>query len=95
MKSNPLPYAEVDPATNTNPGELNRRMARLAEERSALFDKAGSNSGLSDGDRQRLGSIERELDECFLARRRHRAKHDAHRFDTDLPIARRPAQRGT
>jgi hypothetical protein len=70
-------------------------MTRLAEERGALFDKAGSNFGLSIGDQARLKSIERELDECFLARRRQRAKQDARRFEADPPIIHRPAPRAT
>jgi hypothetical protein len=65
-------------------------MTRLAAERGSLFEKAGSNFGLSASDQQRLTTIERELDECFLARRRNRAATDARRFDRDLPISRRP-----
>jgi hypothetical protein len=71
-----------------NESELDRRATRLAAERGVLFEKAGTNAGLSVEDQQRLKTIERELDECFLARRRQRAVHDAHRFDRDLPILR-------
>lgn len=80
---------------NTEPaGEgvrLERQVARLANERGALFDKAGARFGLSAVDQQRLTAIERELDECFLARRRLRADRDAQRFDRDRPLLRRPA----
>jgi hypothetical protein len=69
--------------------ELDRRTTRLAEERAALFEKAGAAFGLSAGDQQRLTAIERELDECFLARRRERALYDARRFERDTPIIRR------
>ena len=69
--------------------ELDRRMTRLAMERTTLFEKAGGNAGLSATQQQRLSAIERELDECFLARRRERALHDARRFDRDTPIIRR------
>jgi hypothetical protein len=72
---------------------LERQVNRLASERGALFDRAGSNFGLSNVEQQRLGTIERELDECFLARRRLRAERDARRFDRDRPLLPRPARR--
>ena len=62
-------------------GNLDRRVSRLASERGALFDKAGANLGLSAIEQQRLSTIERELDECFLARRRVRAEDNARRFE--------------
>ena len=65
---------------------LERNINRLAVERGALFDKAGATLGLSAAEQTRLSSIERELDECFLARRRLRAERDARRFDGDLPF---------
>jgi len=68
---------------------LERQVNRLANERSALFDKAGTSFGLSSVDQQRLSAIERELDECFLARRRLRANRDAQRFDRDRPFVTR------
>ena len=74
--------------------QLDKRMTRLATERGALFDKAGVSFGLTAADQQRLKAIERELDECFLARRQQRAIVDARRFDRDSPITRRVAQRG-
>src|ERR1700741_859629 len=52
--------------------ELDRLTARLATERTALFEKAGATEGLSSSEQQRLELIELELDDCFLARRRER-----------------------
>ncbi len=68
--------------------DLDRRMERLATERGVLFEKAGARNGLTGAEQQRLKVVERELDECFLARRQQRALHDARRFDRDLPISR-------
>jgi hypothetical protein len=59
---------------------LDRRLNRLATERSTLFAKAGTDVGLSSSDRQRLKDIERELDDCFSQRRLQRAARDARRF---------------
>jgi hypothetical protein len=59
---------------------LDRRLNRLAAERSTLFAKAGTDAGLSSSDRQRLKDIERELDDCFSLRRQQRAARDARRF---------------
>jgi hypothetical protein len=70
-------------------GNLDRRVSRLASERGALFDKAGADIGLSTVEQQRLGTIERELDECFLARRRQRAEVNARRFEHVRPSLRR------
>jgi hypothetical protein len=63
--------------------DLKRRVNSLANERSALFEKAGTNFGLSASDHQRLNAIERELDECFRARRQQRAVRDNQRFARD------------
>jgi hypothetical protein len=71
---------------------LRRRVNQLATERGALFEKAGASFGLSRVDQQRLGTIERELDQCFLARRRLRAERDARRFDRDRPLVPRAFQ---
>ena len=60
-----------------------RRVNRLAAERTSLFVRAASNLGLSTIDQQRLSMIERELDDCFLARRRQRAERDAGRFGAE------------
>jgi len=60
---------------------LDGRVNRLATERTALFRKAGTTSGLSDPERARLKSIERELDECFALRRQQRAARSARRFN--------------
>jgi hypothetical protein len=59
---------------------LERRVKELTAERTALFEKASIGSGLSARDQQRLHAIERELDECFIARRRQRAARELHRF---------------
>jgi hypothetical protein len=67
---------------------LERSINRLAVERGELFDKAGSNFGLSPVEQQRLSVVERELDECFLARRRLRAERDSRRFDAGMPFRR-------
>ena len=72
---------------------LERNINRLAVERGALFDRAGTSFGLSAVDQQRLSNIERELDECFVARRRLRAERDSRRFDSGLPF-RRPGREG-
>ncbi len=71
---------------------LERRLGRLASERTSLFGGA-RNHGLSDADRLRLAVIERELDECFTALRQRRAVSDAQRFDRDQPFLRRPIER--
>jgi hypothetical protein len=71
---NPAPDGPADGAS------LEKQIGRLANERGALFDKSGVSFGLSGLDQERLGTIERELDECFLARRRLRADRDARRF---------------
>jgi hypothetical protein len=71
---------------------LELRVKELTVERSALFEKASIGSGLSTRDQQRLHSIERELDEFFVTRRRQRAARELHRFAPD-GIARRRAVR--
>jgi hypothetical protein len=68
--------------------ELERRIEHLAEERIALFARAGTEANTSDVDRSRLKVVERELDECFLALRSERAKRDATRFVTEQPVLR-------
>jgi hypothetical protein len=65
---------------------LERRLARLAEERTTLFARAGTTSGLSKDEHARLGVVERELDECFNAVRRQRAERDARRFTMEGPL---------
>jgi hypothetical protein len=72
----------------SDPSGLERNINRLAVERGALFDRAGTSFGLSNADQLRLSSIERELDECFVARRRLRAERDARRFDSGLSFRR-------
>ncbi len=80
------------PDTTAEGSGLERQVNRLVLERGALFDKAGANIGLSALDQQRLHAIERELDDCFVARRRERAERDARRFDRDRPMFRRPVR---
>jgi hypothetical protein len=70
---------------------LERRLNRLASQRSALFERAGANFGLSGSEQHRLHEIERELDECFVARRQHRAARGIQRFARDGLSARRPS----
>ncbi len=82
-------------ALPVDPANLERRVNRLATERGALFDKASANFGLSALDQKRLSAIERELDECFLARRRVRAERDAKRFERDYPHSARSPMRST
>jgi hypothetical protein len=65
---------------------LERRLAKLSTERTELFALAGTAAGLSKADQARLGAVERELDECFLAVRRLRAERDARRFTLEGPM---------
>jgi len=69
---------------------LERRVNRLAQERGDLFDRSSTQFGLSKPEQERLHSIERELDECFTARRTMRAERDARRFN---PYARSAGSR--
>jgi len=78
-----------DPEQTRDGARVERQVNKLVNERGALFDKARTSRGLSDVDRHRLVTVERELDECFLARRRLRADRDANRFDRDRPSIRR------
>jgi hypothetical protein len=86
---------EPDPGSDrpVDAASLRRRVTQLAIERGAPFEKAGASFGLSRVDQQRLGTIERELDQCFLTRRRLRAERDAHRFDRDAPLVPRALRR--
>jgi len=88
-----------EPDTGSNrpvdAASLGRRVNQLATERGVLFEKAGASFGLSRVDQQRLGAIERELDQCFLARRRLRAEREARRFDRDTPRLMRGTRRPT
>ncbi|MCU1426853.1 MAG: hypothetical protein JWL83_853 [Actinomycetia bacterium] len=68
---------------------LERRLAHLASERTTLFARAGSDTGLTKADQGRLGAVERELDACFTAIREHRAARDARRFTNEQLIVRR------
>jgi hypothetical protein len=71
--------------TTNDAADLDRRLTHLAAERGALFDEANATFGLSVAHRQRLHSIEHEIDECFLARRVLRAARDRRRFDREDP----------
>jgi hypothetical protein len=44
-----------------------RRLARLADERTTLFARAGTVNGLSKDDHARLGAIERQIDDLAAA----------------------------
>jgi hypothetical protein len=74
---------------------LERSISRLADERGALFDKSGASFGLTAVEQERLSVIERELDECFLARRRLRAERDSRRFDGGMSFRRGLRREGT
>jgi hypothetical protein len=90
VKADRFPYQEVK-GSPTSKRMLDQRMTRLAHERGVLFEKAGTKIGLTPHDHERLKSIERELDECFLVRRRMRASDDARRFESEVRIPRGPA----
>jgi hypothetical protein len=68
---------------------LELRVARLAAERTTLFQRANTNGSLTAPERARLTSTERDLDECFLALRRQRAMRDSRRFDLEHQVTRR------
>ena len=68
---------------------VEREVARLASERTALFSRSGTANGLSPAEQGRLRAIERELDEQYLALRQMRAARDGARFAYQYPIARR------
>jgi hypothetical protein len=83
---------ERNPGAAAERARLERQLNQLANERSALFDKAGASFGLSNDDQQRLTAVEHELDECFRARRQLRADRDAQRFDREQPFIRRQSR---
>jgi hypothetical protein len=68
---------------------VEREVARLASERTALFSRSGTGDGLTATEQGRLRAIERELDEQYLALRQMRAARDGARFAYQYPIARR------
>lgn len=70
-------------------GSVERNVARLASERTALFSRSGHSFGLSSNDQSRLRVIERELDECFASLRKLRAARDVTRFAREDPVVRR------
>jgi len=67
---------------------LERRVARLAADRTTLFRAANARGGLSAEEQQRLMLTERELDECYNALRRDRAQRESRRFVRDSPMGR-------
>ena len=79
----------------TDAAGLERRVNRLATERTSLFGKAGTISGLSRPEQARLKAIERELDDCFVLRRQQRAARDARRFTDEDAASRRSTRRST
>jgi hypothetical protein len=80
---------------NVDRGSIERSVARLATERTTLFNRSGSSFGLSAADQNRLRVVERELDECFGALREMRAVRDATRFSREDPVVRRAITRNT
>jgi hypothetical protein len=80
-ETRPTTTAETRPTTTADVANISRRVKQLATERADLFDKAGARFGLSAAEQARLHDVERQLDECFLARRQQRAVRDATRFD--------------
>jgi hypothetical protein len=70
----------VSTESSSGAASLERRMNRLASERTHFFGTAGTSAGLSRPEQARLKTIERELDDCFVLRRQQRAARDAHRF---------------
>ena len=83
----------VSTESSTDAVGLERRVNRLASERTQLFGKAGTSAGLSKPEQLRLKAIERELDDCFVLRRQQRAARDARR-STDR-FASPPMRRAT
>jgi hypothetical protein len=69
---------------------LERQLARLAADRTALFRVASMNGSLTPDEQHRLTSTERQLDECFTALRIQRAQLDARRFENERALPRRP-----
>jgi hypothetical protein len=74
---------------STDGTHLEKELARLAAERTALFARSGNSFGLTPADQTRLRSVERELDECFISVRNARAARDAARFSRENAIVRR------
>jgi hypothetical protein len=70
-------------------GNVEREIARLASERTALFGRSGASARLSKGEQSRLRTIERELDERFQVLRGMRAVQSQRRFKSEDPVAHR------
>jgi hypothetical protein len=59
-----------------NDHEIVQRIDTLMEEEHRL-EREHASAGLSDGDRDKLGSIEVQLDQCWDLLRQRRARRDA------------------
>ena len=70
-------------------GSIEREIARLASERTALYGRSGTSGGLSPEEQRRLQSIEREMDAGFVSLRQMRAIRDVKRFGREDPFVRR------
>jgi hypothetical protein len=70
-------------------GTVEREIARLASERTALFGRSGRSTGLTHEEQRRLQTIEREIDAQFVSIRRMRALREASRFGREDPFVRR------
>ncbi len=57
--------------------DLLDRIDRLSEEEHALYGRGGAGDELTEGDRERLRSIEVTLDRCWDLLRQRRARRDA------------------
>jgi len=80
---------------NSDRGNIERNLSRLANERTALFTRSGQSFGLTPADANRLKVVERELDEAFGALREMRAVRDATRFSREDPVVRRAITRNS
>ena len=78
---------------NSDRGNIERNLSKLATERTALFNRSGQSFGLTPADQNRLKVVERELDEAFGALREMRAVRDATRFSREDPVVRRAIAR--
>ena len=78
---------------NSDRGNIERNLSKLATERTELFGRSGQSFGLTPADQIRLKVVERELDEAFGALREMRAVRDATRFSREDPVVRRAIAR--